>query len=58
MKVKFSELTIKQVTDICKRNDPENCPFRDSSLLCEAVSSLLCTDLDKEIELPDEEVSE
>ena len=55
MKIKFSELTIKQVTDICKRNDRDhNCPFQDSDLLCDAVSSLICTDLDKEIDLPDE----
>lgn len=58
MKVKVSELTIKQVTDICKRNDRDNCPFRDLPLLCEAISSLICPDLDKEIDWPDEEVSE
>ena len=68
MKVKFGDLTISQVKDICNSNFPycEKCQlamygnecFIVSSCSTSAFSSALDYELDTEIDLPDEEVED
>ena len=57
-KVKFGDMTVKQLHDIClHQDDCPNCPIR-YSYVCMAFSRPQMYDTDKAIDLPDEEVKE
>lgn len=61
MKVKFGELTARQLADICNSHDDcEGCPFVKDTETTECRVALSSTKayIDFEIDLPDEEVKE
>lgn len=57
MKVKFGDLTVMQVKEICSKHCPscEKCPLNPSTM-CFVASNIYAPVLNKEIDLPDEEV--
>lgn len=62
MKVKFGDMTVYQVAQICKRAHCEGCPLFDRPLLCNVVRDACGAghngSLEEEVDLPDEEVEE
>lgn len=58
MKIKLGDMTAKQLHDICSRRpDCTNCPLRYAGA-CEAFGSPSMYEIDKEIDIPDEEVKD
>ena len=58
MKIKLGDMTAKQLYDICSpRPDCINCPLKRSGV-CEAFGNPSMYEIDKEIDLPDEEVKD
>ena len=58
MKIKLGDMTAKQLYDLCSQQpDCANCPLRYAGV-CEEFGSPSMYEIDKEIELPDEEVKQ
>lgn len=61
MKVKFGDLTVRQLAGICSQYpDCRGCPLLDDAVTvqCELAMAASYTPIEKEIDLPDGEVKE
>lgn len=56
MKVKFGDMTVMQVKEICNKHCPscEKCPLHPDTM-CFVASNISARVLNKKIDLPDEE---